>query len=220
MSVLYTVKRGDCLSSIAAAHGFVRWQTIYEHEQNAGLRTRRPNPNVIHPGDQIFIPDLTPRKAPRPTGGTHFFKLKRKATRLRVVLRDDEGDPLSGKSYELQVVGRTFAGVTPASGLIEHPIDARERRAVLRVWMAERDGDALPDIEWEVEVGDLDPASEVTGVQERLKNLGFDCGDVDGIVGPRTRAALRAFQHAASLPRTSKIDAATSDELRRRHEGA
>ena len=34
----------------------------------------------------------------------------------------------------------------------------------------------------------------VAGTQSGLKDLGYDPGPVDGILGPRTRAAIRAYQ--------------------------
>ena len=37
------------------------------------------------------------------------------------------------------------------------------------------------------------------GVQARLRDLGFDPGPIDGIRGPRTEAAVRAFQHSRDL---------------------
>jgi lytic murein transglycosylase len=37
-------------------------------------------------------------------------------------------------------------------------------------------------------------------VQQRLVERGFDIGAVDGMIGPRTRAAIEAFQAAAGLP--------------------
>ena len=36
-------------------------------------------------------------------------------------------------------------------------------------------------------------------VQLRLRELGFDAGPVDGIAGPRTRAAIQAFQLAERM---------------------
>ncbi len=40
----------------------------------------------------------------------------------------------------------------------------------------------------------------VAGTQSGLKDLGYDPGPVDGILGPRTRAAIRAFQKDHRLP--------------------
>lgn len=56
MSSPYTVKSGDSLSAIAAAHGIGSWQEIYNHPDNAAFRELRPNPDLIKPGDQLFIP--------------------------------------------------------------------------------------------------------------------------------------------------------------------
>lgn len=39
----------------------------------------------------------------------------------------------------------------------------------------------------------------VTALQNRLNELGFDAGKVDGILGPVTRTAIQAYQHASGL---------------------
>jgi hypothetical protein len=43
-------------------------------------------------------------------------------------------------------------------------------------------------------------AAERAELQRRLTAAGFDAGAPDGIIGPQTRAALRAFQRAEGLP--------------------
>ena len=55
MAQVHEVKQGECLSSIARRFGFRDWKKIYQHPMNADLRQKRPNPNVLHPGDRIFI---------------------------------------------------------------------------------------------------------------------------------------------------------------------
>ena len=56
MPVPYTVKRGDSVSAIARMHGLRTWQELYGHRDNSALRTRRPDPNKIYPGDVVMIP--------------------------------------------------------------------------------------------------------------------------------------------------------------------
>lgn len=51
----YTVKSGDTLSGIAKLSD-TTWQQIYNDPSNAAFRAKRPNPNLIFPGDVINIP--------------------------------------------------------------------------------------------------------------------------------------------------------------------
>ncbi len=60
---------------------------------------------------------------------------------------------------------------------------------------------------------------EVEEMQARLLALGFDPGTPDGVVGSRTRAALRAFQHAAGLPADGYPDFELLETLRRHRDG-
>jgi peptidoglycan hydrolase-like protein with peptidoglycan-binding domain len=53
----------------------------------------------------------------------------------------------------------------------------------------------------------------VRQAQQQLKAAGFDPGPVDGRLGPNTRAALRDYQAAHSLPTTGKLDRATQRSL-------
>ena len=42
--------------------------------------------------------------------------------------------------------------------------------------------------------------SDVAELQKRLTGLGFDAGAADGLLGPKTRAALKGFQRSRNLP--------------------
>ena len=54
----------------------------------------------------------------------------------------------------------------------------------------------------------------VEAVQRRLKTLGYhEVGNIDGIVGPRTSAAILAFRNDNSLPLVPIIDVALSEAL-------
>jgi len=41
---------------------------------------------------------------------------------------------------------------------------------------------------------DAHPVEDLKGVQERLKSLGYDPGAIDGVMGPKTKDAVKAFQ--------------------------
>ncbi|MCS6785424.1 MAG: lytic murein transglycosylase [Thiobacillaceae bacterium] len=52
---------------------------------------------------------------------------------------------------------------------------------------------------------------QIIDLQRQLQALGHDAGEIDGVLGPRTRAAIRAFQRAEGLP----ADGYASPELLR-----
>jgi Putative peptidoglycan binding domain len=53
----------------------------------------------------------------------------------------------------------------------------------------------------------------VAQVQELLKDAGFSPGPIDGILGPRTKGALRRYQASQGLPATGALDEATRQAL-------
>lgn len=55
--------------------------------------------------------------------------------------------------------------------------------------------------------------SEMRRVQEVLNDLGFDAGPADGLLGPQTRAALRAYQQDQGLPADGYPDEAIRERL-------
>ena len=69
-------------------------------------------------------------------------------------------------------------------------------------------------------VGDL-PAprypvlvDSVLEAQVELHRRGFSCGPIDGLFGPQTAAALRAWQRSTGISETGWLEAATRDRLR------
>jgi peptidoglycan hydrolase-like protein with peptidoglycan-binding domain len=54
---------------------------------------------------------------------------------------------------------------------------------------------------------------QVRRVQERLVEFGHDPGTVDGVMGEKTRQALRSFQQARGLEPTGEPDGRTLAEL-------
>ena len=55
--------------------------------------------------------------------------------------------------------------------------------------------------------------STVRQAQERLKQLGYEVGEADGIWGPQTQAALRQYQQKEGLTASGELDSRTIAEL-------
>jgi N-acetylmuramoyl-L-alanine amidase len=217
---IHCVQQGECLSTIAARYGVGRCQALYDHPDNADLRKTRPNPNILCPGDKVFIPEKgEPKRVDCCTEKRHRFMVKIPRTGLRVVLEDPDENPLAGKKYVIKVGEKEIQGVTGADGLIETDVPLNECIASLSAWLYIEDtGD--PDFESELLIGHLDPVSTVAGIQARLKNLGFHC-DVDGLLGPQTKAAISRFREKNDMATDveNPIDDALCDKLVELHEG-
>jgi peptidoglycan hydrolase-like protein with peptidoglycan-binding domain len=55
--------------------------------------------------------------------------------------------------------------------------------------------------------------SGTRAIQRRLAELGYKPGPVDGLVGPRTRAAIRAFERDHGLAETGQASPEVIAEL-------
>jgi N-acetylmuramoyl-L-alanine amidase len=196
MAGWYVVQEGDCLSSLAKQARLASWKKIYYHPDNADFRTLRPDPNVILPGDQIFIPDPEISDSPAATEKRHPYVVKKEPTKLRIVMADEDNQPYANCRYRLRVNAQLYEGTTDSQGLISEEIDAASQIGELTVWWAE--APAL-HCKWNLQIGHLDPVEHVKGVQGRLNNLGYNSGPVDGIVGPITTGAVRRFQEKWGL---------------------
>jgi hypothetical protein len=67
MSTTHKVRPGESLSMIAARYGFFSWKTLYDHPKNVELRKQREQPDLVLPGDQVFVPDKETKRIDVPT---------------------------------------------------------------------------------------------------------------------------------------------------------
>ena len=74
-----------------------------------------------------------------------------------------------------------------------------------------------PSFKVESEFGswDIDFSDKTKQIQTALKKAGFYKGEIDGKIGPRTKAAIRAFQKAKKLNPDGVVGAKTWEELKR-----
>ncbi len=67
---------------------------------------------------------------------------------------------------------------------------------------------------------DTEPTQEIVLVQNLLQDLGFDPGTPDGLLGPRTREAIRAFEQQNGLPVTGSWSPQLVQRMREALNGA
>jgi len=199
----HTVVPGDCLTSLAHRYGMGSAETLHELEENRELREARPDPNLLLPGDRVFVPAPASNHRCDP-GSTHRFTARRPRCWLRVEIHRRHAEPLAGLRYVLQAAGETFEGQTGDDGLVEEEVDARACHAVLKLFA---DGADTPTRILPLRVGHLDPHHTDTGARSRLRNLGYGTEEED----------LRTFQREAELDETGQLDEATRSKLRELH---
>ena len=203
----HRVYAGECVSSVAKSRGHF-WETIWNHAANAELKRRRADPNVLLPGDAVFIPDKQTREESLSTDQEHKFRRKGEPSKLRLKVAEDD-EPRANEQYRLEVDGHTYRGTTDENGYLAEQIPGNARRG--RLYVGE---DEEP---YELDLGHLDPIGEISGIQGRLNNLGFDCGRIDGRLGEVTAGAIMAFQTFHELEPTGRPDQATLDKLLDEH---
>jgi hypothetical protein len=217
----HQVLQGESVESIAFEAGLLP-DTVWNDPANADLKTARKSLHVLLPGDSLYVPDITMKTVPCATGRKYTFKRKAVPSKLTVRFLT-EGKPWAGKAYTFTVDGTPRQGTTDGDGWLKETVLPSAQSAV--VTFADplpADPDAPPPsasdpdpapITYNLLLRSLDPSSEVTGVQGRLSNLGYWPGDIDGFLGPRTVAALGAFQKDNGLEPTGQIDDATKGKL-------
>lgn len=206
----HVVKEGECISLLAAQAG-LRLVDIWEHPANRALHdARNNNPNVLLPRDRVAIRQLQLKEEDRPVDNRARFQLGAEPVFLQIrVLRRDV--PLAGRPFTLVVGTLTVQDVVPGDGVIKAQISPTVTQGFLRVGR----GGSLFNLT--LKLGALHPVESDTGVQQRLLNLGFDCGPIDGIIGPRTRAALRLFQEKFGLQIDGIAGPQTRNRLKQEH---
>jgi hypothetical protein len=76
MGQTHNVQPGDYMELIAKQYGFVDYKTIYDNANNTAFKTARPNPDILLPGDKVYIPDKNPADDPAEVDKKHKYVLK------------------------------------------------------------------------------------------------------------------------------------------------
>lgn len=223
----YEVRPGDCISSIAKEHGFF-WRTIWDDAANADLQQVRQDPNVLLPGDRVTIPEKQRKDESISAEMRHHFRRKGEPAKLRLRLlqgparidadseqavqspgADAADKPRTKVPYRLIVDGKTSEGKSDNDGWVICSIPGDAKRGTLILEPGTADEQRI-----ELDLGHVAPLSEVRGVRQRLRNLGFDVEPHDSDeMSPRLKHAIRAFQAQNRLDATGKLDERTRQKL-------
>jgi hypothetical protein len=207
MSIQHTVQQGDCIVSIADQYGLY-WETVWNFSENAALRALRASPSILFPGDVVAIPDQFPNVFQLTTNRRYRLvgNDNRPFVRLQMQLY---GEVLREEPFQLFLDDATtpMNGTTDASGEIRSFVPVRTQSVTV----------VLPNRSYGQRflLGNLDPIDSLTGVQARLRQLGYYQGDVDGAMGDLTTAAITGFQADEQLTQTGTMNAETTDALQR-----
>jgi peptidoglycan hydrolase-like protein with peptidoglycan-binding domain len=109
--------------------------------------------------------------------------------------------PATGSSSSLQAKPLPSAGWHGAP--IQRPLPARDRVATTAMGASDR------DMSLGAGFGRAAGSQQVRTLQRILRSLGYACGPVDGLFGPRTQASLQWFQIKHGLRPTGSADAET-----------
>ncbi len=199
------VAQGECLIQIAGDTGHF-WETLWNHPENSELKRVRKEPFLLLPGDRVHIPELRRRIEDCAIDQSHRFRRKGVPAKIRLCFRLD-GESLANRKYRMVIDdGETRTGTLDKDGCLEEPVPTNARRATVIL------DDSDEEMEYEIELGALNPDDDRDGIVGRLTNLGFLSSD-DADDDEALADAIRVFQREHGLDQTGEIDNATRDRI-------
>ena len=207
----YIVRPGDYLAKLAFVVGFDA-DEVWNDPKNADLKALRPDPNILAPGDILYVPEKKQEEGlPIQKGTDNDYSAP--VPKVEVVLVFMSNDqPLANEPCE--VLGLDGAdSSTDGNGKLTLTIPVTTRQVSVHF--------TGPDVTYDVLVGDMDPDTEDSGLKKRLANLGLftrsaernpNVGEDEGL-----GAILAMFQAARGLESTGTIDDATRKALVEAH---
>lgn len=125
--------------------------------------------------------------------------------KVKLVIQDATGAAVANAPYELEVDSQVVSkgnAQTDGTGLLEETVSKKHSFCELRVWPTGKTGDSFC-FDIELSNAAMAAASDPTGAQMRLTNLGYYAGEVDGADRGTFKEAIRTFHaHAAREPKS------------------
>jgi hypothetical protein len=205
----YVIRQGDHLPLLAVRRRF-DLNEVWNHPKNAGLKTLRKSPNILAPGDVVYLPDPAPVTwLPVTVGSPNSFTATVLTTKVSVTFAV-AGKALAGVACVVHGLPAPNTFTTDGAGNLSLEVPLATESVVVEF-------PSVPLVR-RLKMGHLDPASECSGVIQRLRALGYisprSAVDADS---PGLATAVTAFQKDNGLPPTGSLDRPTEEALERAH---
>ncbi len=214
----HRVERGQTIHKIKCQHPNVEWTTIEEAIAGSGTQSV----NSLYAGMELDFSLRSTTTDPAETEKEWVYEGDAPRLYLKIRVLREDGSPLANAVYVLTIPPeKPRTGLTEPNGLIrlQAPIPDLAEQATLEVYIPPKEGETQTTTHvWTLWIGALHPARDVKGsvyvpgVQQRLNNLGFEAGEIDGNLGPQTLAAIRQFRTVFGLNPPGKPDSDKADE--------
>lgn len=219
----YVIRQGDYLLKVAYENGFDA-DTVWGNSKNADLRTLRRDPNILAPGDVLYVPEPPdpPESTALRTGSTNSFVSPAPPTPVTVKFSEPG---LASQACSIAELPDLTSLTTDGDGVLTFQAPVSLETVTITL------AGANPAVTFTCKLGHLDPIDTLSGVFQRLQNLGyidddaeFDQDDLDllrgglnalkiSIVGPPSGVALSPAAPSDSGSDTRSSDyGASSDE--------
>jgi N-acetylmuramoyl-L-alanine amidase len=235
---MHTLQQGEDFVSLCAPLG-IPWENVWELRENSALRLKRANPHILMPGDQLFLPEREGKQEACASEQKHRFRSSVGKMRFRSRLFNTPGKadakreagginaseyveeppanleeaPLKGVAYQLYVEQSLYAeGKTDAEGFLDETVPANARTGKLVINPGKED-----EIQIELNWRHLNPIEEVSGICQRLTNLGIPAPQDASELTDEVKSALREFQQRQKLEQTGEPDDDTLQKLKEIH---
>jgi hypothetical protein len=164
----YVIKQGDFLAKLAYRFGFDA-ATVWMGDENSDLRALRCNPNILLPGDVLYIPDPPdPEPISLKVGQSNDFLSDAPTIQVVVQFKGTDADPsmFSSQPFAIDELPDLTGLQTDENGVAT--IDGVPVTLSSITLTFSNTGVAQSIL-----VADMDPINTLPGIFKRLQHLGF-----------------------------------------------
>jgi len=216
----YVIRQGDFLSKLAVRFGFDA-KEVWNDPKNADLRQVRKSPNILHPGDILYIPAKPASSGLDVVAGSvNDYSASVPKTELKLMLRAGKKRFIS-QPCTVEGMKPDKPLKTDGEGNLTLSVPVTVKELVVSVMDPEAPkapaaAHVDPTVRFRILLGHMDPVEEKSGLRARLTHLGYYVpGQMDEEA--ELREAILAFQCAAALPLTGEADEALRAALIKAH---